>query len=58
MDDVPFKYLMNNLDTNEAILNIIESKDVFDYNNKFENYNFNQRSFLQNNFDILNPPNF
>jgi hypothetical protein len=58
MDDLPFKYLLDNSDTNEAILNIIERKDVFDYNNKFENYNFNQRSFLKNNFEILNPPNF
>jgi hypothetical protein len=57
MDDVPFKYVLDNNDKNDPILNKMENKDLDDTDSQFEKYRMKERSFLQNNFDILNPPN-
>lgn len=55
MDDVPFKYALDN-SKKDAILSGKKNKGI-EYHDKFEKYRMTERSFLQNNFDILDPPN-
>jgi hypothetical protein len=56
MDDIPFKYVLDN-NKNDPILNKMESKDLDHTDSQFKKYRMRERSFLQDNFDILNPPN-
>lgn len=56
MDDVPFKYVLDNNNKNNPMKKM-ENKDLDDPDSQFEKYRMKERSFLQNNFDILNPPN-
>jgi len=68
MDDIPFKYIVDNKNKNDALLNEIENKLLILNQSKIKlengEMNFlenpkikNQRSFLQYQFEILNPPN-
>lgn len=57
MDDVPFKYALENANKNDAIVNRLESQNVNDDAYELEQYRIKEKSFLQNNIDILNPPN-
>jgi len=54
MDKVPFKYVINDSDLNTEIPNDTKKLEEDFYLNKIQQ----KRSFLQNEFEILNPPNF
>jgi len=57
MDDVPLKYIFNNVIKKKEILNEMENTAGKDNNYKFEKLGMKERKFFQNKFDILNPPN-
>lgn len=56
MDEIPIKYAIDKTNTNEIIKNRFESNTIFDFKDSSEKERITGRSFLQNNFDILNPP--